>query len=259
MSESEQGQLCPGACEYASLLAQLTAANERADALAKLHGCECVDPGSPKYGHQTDEYYASVERGFSGHVEDCEVGEYYRAIERTIPRLEAELALLRPRAALADEMREHLVVLARIRHLQQFPHLQEGNARHASGATEREIEVLELLARYDALPVAPVCGKPSATPAVWGSDGRQHCTAGPCVLPAKHNGDCTPVLSVAPVQADARSAIAPELASALQWALQLIGNSPADDHLVQEYQIIDEGNALMRRWAAIEPAAGSQA
>ena len=60
------------------LESQLSAAEQKVQTLERLHGCECVDPGSPKFANTSAEYKASVEAGFAGHVEDCDIGEYYR-------------------------------------------------------------------------------------------------------------------------------------------------------------------------------------
>ena len=60
--------------------------------LEKLRGCECVDPGSSKLANQSPEYMAAVERGLAGHVEGCEIGEYYR-MERQLQAARQALEL----------------------------------------------------------------------------------------------------------------------------------------------------------------------
>ena len=101
------------------LQAQLTAAEQRAEALAKLHGCECVET-------DLETRVAWME------------GQYLAAREAA-----AELALLRPRAALLDDVAFCLKAWAIGGHKEaQDPRMYDGG--------------LKVIARYDALPAAPV-------------------------------------------------------------------------------------------------------
>ena len=59
---------------------------------------------------------------------------------------------LEARAALCDEAVEMLRAYSRYEHFKAFPHLLEGSHRHASGASERDLEAYALLSRLNLAP-----------------------------------------------------------------------------------------------------------